>query len=278
MSRCPSRRAHQDAVLATAAQLLGRGIEPHEVRDNALAGAMGRLRGAQQEQRVFDLLRDSPHLPWWVIAVRRATPDEDALGADVVVETDIGALHVQVKSSGHAATTWREKLRLAGRLDVLERVGIVVSPPALTDATIMGRALGVLIVLRERAEAAHALHQQPAMKLFLDDIRPAPNASWTIVRTLDEAKAVLLASEVDELSLDHDLDVCPICHAGLVVEQDQTDALPPCIHPVTTGLDLLRWMHETGRWPRTKPVVFSSNQDGAAAMRQFIDEHWPGSR
>jgi hypothetical protein len=25
-------------------------------------------------------------------------------------------------------------------------------------------------------------------------------------------------------------------------------------------------------------VVFSSNQDGAAAMRQFIDEHWPGSR
>jgi hypothetical protein len=44
------------------------------------------------------------------------------------------------------------------------------------------------------------------MKVFLDDRREAPDASWTLVRTPAEAIALLESGEVTEISFDHDLD------------------------------------------------------------------------
>lgn len=55
------------------------------------------------------------------------------------------------------------------------------------------------------------------MKLWLDDVRPAPEG-WTWVKTVDEARARLVAGGVDHLSLDHDLGICPCCTPGTIVE------------------------------------------------------------
>lgn len=42
------------------------------------------------------------------------------------------------------------------------------------------------------------------MKVYLDDMRPAP-PGWTLVRWPAEAIALLEAGDVEEISLDHDL-------------------------------------------------------------------------
>ncbi len=43
------------------------------------------------------------------------------------------------------------------------------------------------------------------MKLFVDDVRDAPDESWTVARTAEEAIWMLARGGVEVLSLDHDL-------------------------------------------------------------------------
>src|SRR4030095_3462450 len=43
------------------------------------------------------------------------------------------------------------------------------------------------------------------MKLFIDDLRNAPDASWIVVRTVTGAIRALATMEVDVISLDHDI-------------------------------------------------------------------------
>lgn len=102
------------------------------------------------------------------------------------------------------------------------------------------------------------------IKLYLDDVRDPPDASWTLCRTLDAAKAVLLAG-CDVASLDHDLGQCAAC-GGLLGPFN-------CPH-IGTGYDLVKWMAEHGVWPRTRPTVHSMNPIGAQHMRQMIDRHY----
>ena len=46
------------------------------------------------------------------------------------------------------------------------------------------------------------------MKIFLDDVRSAPDKSWTVCRTAKEALAFLNFGVVTEISFDHDLGPC----------------------------------------------------------------------
>lgn len=43
------------------------------------------------------------------------------------------------------------------------------------------------------------------MKLWLDDIRDAPDETWTVVRTACEAADMIFSYDVEVISLDHDL-------------------------------------------------------------------------
>lgn len=43
------------------------------------------------------------------------------------------------------------------------------------------------------------------IRLFVDDLRAAPDASWTVVRTVTEAIRVLATQDVEEVLLDHDI-------------------------------------------------------------------------
>lgn len=88
------------------------------------------------------------------------------------------------------------------------------------------------------------------MKLWLDDIRPAPEG-WTWVKTADLAKVHLANGLVVEASLDHDLG------------------------PGATGYDLCKWMAETGHWPKLRPRVHSANPVGREAMEWTIYRYFP---
>jgi len=111
--------------------------------------------------------------------------------------------------------------------------------------------------------------RQPSIKLWLDDVRPAP-AGWTQAWTAQEAQRLLLTHDVEEASLDHDLGACEACLAAWDYQQD---SMPHCDH-VGTGYTLVCWMEETGLWPQTPPAVHSANPVGRARMQQVIALKW----
>lgn len=50
------------------------------------------------------------------------------------------------------------------------------------------------------------VENQPITRLWLDDWREPPDASWAWAQTVEEAKEILLDNQISEQSLDHDLD------------------------------------------------------------------------
>ena len=136
------------------------------------------------------------------------------------------------------------------------------------------------------------------VKLWLDDVRPAP-LGWTWCKTVAAAQALLMTGSVEEASLDHDLGMDAIIDqlspegraslmslngAGWAMSEEDDGIL--LLHArklmriraisaeLTTGYDLVRWMEDTGHWPRQKPKVHSANPAGAHAMRAVINQHY----
>ena len=83
------------------------------------------------------------------------------------------------------------------------------------------------------------------MKLFVDDLRPAPNG-WTLARTVDEAIELLLQGSVSELSLDYDL--------------GGRDA---------TGLDVLSWIETAVAEGRLKMPKMSAHSGSVLGRRRL---------
>lgn len=113
------------------------------------------------------------------------------------------------------------------------------------------------------------------MNLWLDDIRPAPDG-WHHVKTVEEAKELLLSGEVLRASLDHDLGACSECGGDdpeAWLERTGYQSMPHCDH-VGTGYDLVCWMEETGNWPTYRPAVHSANPAGRARMEAAIEANW----
>lgn len=90
-----------------------------------------------------------------------------------------------------------------------------------------------------------------AIKLFLDDTRPCPDG-WTLVRWPQDAMPLLLAEQVSDLSLDHDLG------------DDATG----------TGYTLVTWLEEQVALNNLRPParlkVHSGNPVGRARMEVVI--------
>ena len=118
------------------------------------------------------------------------------------------------------------------------------------------------------------------MKLWLDDVRPAPDG-WYHAKTVAQAQALIqgalhAADPWEEASLDHDLGVCGDC-----VETCGSGPWPivtvkegNCDHN-GTGYQLVVWMAEYGLWPVQKPLVHSWNPVGKKAMEAVIERHFP---
>jgi hypothetical protein len=109
-------------------------------------------------------------------------------------------------------------------------------------------------------------NHQP-INLWLDDIRPAPSG-WTWVKTIEDAWELLSNSNVQSMSLDHDLGVCTPCSEKL--EQGENIF---CTH-IRSGYDLCLMMAEHNRWSREKPTVHSQNPVGAERMPGVIERYF----
>lgn len=143
----------------------------------------------------------------------------------------------------------------------------------------LGRELDIEI-LQQRDETAlvdlvlsHREALQRAVKVWLDDSRPAPQ-DWLRVTTVASAQRLLEAGLVHEISLDYDLGWCADCiHKG---EHLKHTGQRHCPH-TPTGYDLVAWMAATGYWPRLPPAVHSGNLEGGARMLGVIARHWQGN-
>ena len=67
---------------------------------NRLLGDLANKRGADNEQRLIDAVNFKNSVwPKWLIGIEKSSRDQDAKGIDIVVETDVGRIFIQVKSS-----------------------------------------------------------------------------------------------------------------------------------------------------------------------------------
>jgi hypothetical protein len=107
------------------------------------------------------------------------------------------------------------------------------------------------------------------MRLWLDDIRPAPDG-WEHAKTLAEACALVIAArargvEWTDASLDHDLGFCDEC---------ALKCAHFCPH-FGTGTVFVDWMAQQQSWPTNKPTLHTMNPVGRKRMQQTIDRYGP---
>lgn len=122
-------------------------------------GEAARERGAANEARLLEaVLALRAGGASWILDARRATPEEDAAGADVVVTTDAGTLYLQSKSSRAGLAKFSAKAR------TIRVEAVVVS---LDDATTRSRALVALSALRAEA-------MRPVPRPVVLEVRKAP--------------------------------------------------------------------------------------------------------
>lgn len=92
------------------------------------------------------------------------------------------------------------------------------------------------------------------MKLWLDDLRPAPEG-WKWARTIGQAIGIAYFESgiFEECSLDHDLG-----------NGDDLD-----------GIRFVDWMAENNVWPTKRPVVHSMNPVGRKRIEMTIERYGP---
>ena len=92
------------------------------------------------------------------------------------------------------------------------------------------------------------------MKLWLDDIRPAPEG-WTRARSVNTAIALMgfYRDNLIDVSLDHDM--------GDFSDQGGD------------GVKLVLWMIENNVWPANRPTIHSMNPVGRKNMEALIERY-----
>jgi len=101
------------------------------------------------------------------------------------------------------------------------------------------------------------------MKLFVDDIRSAPDASWIVVRTVTGAVRALATMEVDCISLDHD-----IAHHVSVDGNSRSFA---CRENFSAVCYFIGEKYKS--LPPPKIILHTSNPVGAQRMRHILDAY-----
>jgi len=84
----------------------------------AASGKWGIARGRAAEERCLLRARDVVAALPWATGCRKAHGEEDWLGIDIVVESDVGQLWIQVKSSKRGARRGRARYEMRG-IDVV---------------------------------------------------------------------------------------------------------------------------------------------------------------
>ncbi len=104
-------------------------------------GKDAQQRGLESEMRVLEACR-LPARPAWMRSARPATPIEDRSGIDVVVESDVGRLLVQVKSSKLGKKRFRPRPLLG--------IAIVVVRASDSPESVLAKVVAELETIREQ--------------------------------------------------------------------------------------------------------------------------------
>jgi hypothetical protein len=115
-----------------------RPVHPRNIAQ--ILGKDAKKRGGTSEARVIEALA-LPARPAWMRAARKATRSEDHAGIDVVIESDVGKLYVQVKSSRGGKAAFLERRRSA-------RIAIVVVHVTDSPETLLRKVVGELGQIR----------------------------------------------------------------------------------------------------------------------------------
>jgi hypothetical protein len=107
-----------------------------------LLGKLGSERGRANEHHALEACL-LPTRPAWMTSARAATRAEDHDGIDVVVESDVGKLFVQVKSSRTGKAAFAARRRRA-------HVAVVVVKSGDTLEEILRRVVGALGPVRRQ--------------------------------------------------------------------------------------------------------------------------------
>ena len=98
------------------------------------------------------------------------------------------------------------------------------------------------------------------MKLWLDDVRPAPEGDWFWAHSVREAKALIDEVEWDEYDDGEEIELIDIDHDAGDYASDGGDYIR-----------LLDWLEETGR---NYPIrIHSANPVGVQNMRRIIERN-----
>jgi len=106
-----------------------------------ILGQIAVERGRSSEQRLLEACQLDKR-PTWMLSARAGTRDEDARGIDVVLDTDVGKLYVQVKSSKTGGRHFKERKRSA-------RIAVVVVRVDDTPDTLLQKVLSAVSPIRK---------------------------------------------------------------------------------------------------------------------------------
>lgn len=101
----------------------------------------------------------------------------------------------------------------------------------------------------------------PTVKIWHDDVRPAPDATWEWCKTNEEVQGIMLYADVDEISLDHDLGAKP--EDGLFAAGASQNG---------SGLDLVKWMIKYIDPLPKRISIHSWNPVGALKMAYALND------
>lgn len=105
------------------------------------------------------------------------------------------------------------------------------------------------------------------MKLWIDDIRNAPDDSWLVARTIGAAIRAIARTDFDEISLDHD-----ISHQ---VGMGARSRPYPCEETFQSVAYFIGMKANTnlGTLPPKKITLHTSNPIGAQEMKKILEEY-----
>ena len=106
-----------------------------------------------------------------------------------------------------------------------------------------------------------------SIKLFVDDIRNAPDTSWVVARTVTDAIRTLAQWEVKDISLDHD-----ISHQVAIGKVSRPYPCDECFCAVAYFIGELT----AGRLQGVEPpniTLHTSNPVGADKMRNILKDY-----
>ncbi len=122
---------------------LAAAFEKAQQRENETTGQRANEKGRLAERRCLASVLNLTSRSTWIYEARLATLKEDARGIDVVVETDLGKLYLQVKSSHYGAHKYRRKRPHAKTI-------VIIIPSDMTDAKLQNAVVDRLNCLRKQ--------------------------------------------------------------------------------------------------------------------------------